>query len=96
MREFEQMKKQFATKFGNNPRLILSAPVIKQEDSPNLSLRFRTVNLGKVPYIVLDNGERYFEGARLPNGARLKSISSDGVFLEASNKSYMINFSQTI
>ncbi|MCF6455665.1 type III secretion system inner membrane ring subunit SctD [Pseudoalteromonas sp. MMG024] len=96
LREFDQLKKQFATKFGNNPRLILSTPMIKQDDSPNLSLRFRTVNLGKVPYIVLDNGERYFEGARLPNGARLKSISSEGVFLESGNKSYMINFSRTI
>lgn len=96
MREFEQLKKQFTIKFGNNPRLILSTPVIKQEDSPNLNLRFRTVHLGNVPYIVLDNGERYFEGARLPNGARLKSISSEGVFLETQNKSYMINFSRTI
>lgn len=96
IREFEQLKRQFTETFGSHPRLLLTAPTVKATTQLDLNLKFRTVSLGQYPYIVLANGERYFEGARLPNGAWLKSINRDGVYLETAKKNYMINFKQNL
>ncbi len=95
-REFKAIKQEFMKQFGSNPHLLLTAPEIKKDDSPNLNIRFRAVRLGEVPYLVLDNGQKYFEGARLPNGTRIASIQSSGIYLQSNQRTFIVNFDATL
>lgn len=43
----------------------------------------KLVNIGDTKWVVLDDNIKYFEGARLPNGATLLSIASDGIVVDS-------------
>ena len=47
-----------------------------------IDFRIRLINVGAVRWIVLDDGKKYFEGARLPQGYILMAIESDGILLK--------------
>lgn len=96
LREFKGLKQEFMKRFGSNPHLLLTTPKLKEDDNADINLRFRAVRIGAVPYLILDNGQKYFEGARLPNGARIASIRSGGVYLQNDQKTYIVNFDSTL
>lgn len=91
-REFKVLKQTYMEKFGANPYLVLTAPEVSTEESPNLNLNIRAVRLGQVPYFILGNGQKYFKGARLPNGERVASIESNGIYLTNSQETYIVYF----
>ncbi len=95
-REFKELKQKFVNQFGANPMLLLTAPIIQNSDVPDLNIDFRAVRIGKVPYLVLNDGQKYFEGARLPNGTRITSIKSGGIYLQTNNKTYIVNYDATL
>ena len=38
-------------------------------------INIKSVTIGKEPFVILDNGEKYLKGARLKNGYILESIT---------------------
>ncbi|MGF1526673.1 MAG: type III secretion system inner membrane ring subunit SctD [Candidatus Competibacterales bacterium] len=46
-----------------------------------LELDIRSVSVGVPPYIIMQNGSKYLEGAALPNGYTIKKIQHDRILL---------------
>lgn len=77
MSRYEQVITTFKTKYKNKPRLYSKTTQIRHQ----MQLSIRSVSVGAVPYLVTQEGKKYMEGGRLPNGYTLKSIQSGKLVL---------------
>ena len=66
----------FRNKYKNRPQLHIDASLPSTDiASMQPLLAIRSISLGQVPYVILQNGEKYLRGAKLPNGYILENIS---------------------
>ncbi len=66
----------FREKYNNKPELIIDV-TLPATDLATMQpmLKIKSVSLGRIPYVVLDNGEKYLRGAKLKNGYILENIN---------------------
>jgi hypothetical protein len=55
-------------------------------------LRLQSVWLGDRPYIIADNGSRYYEGSVLDSGWILQRIADDGLLLKKENETFALTY----
>ena len=89
---FKEVVTNFKEKYGNRPQLSINVTI----PSTNIStlrpeLTIRSISLGRTPYIILDNGEKYLPGAKLENGYILESIGLDYLVLSLGNQRIKYN-----
>ena len=74
---------RFRKRYGNNPVLkIATRSANKQQDTVLLpTLRIRGVSMGKVPYVIMEDGGKYLVGAKLTNGYIIEDINIDYLLL---------------
>ena len=75
---------RFQKKYANNPAIELatkSAGGNLADSQSALALNIRGISMGKVPYVVLLDGSRYLEGAKLSNGYIIEDINLDYLLL---------------
>ena len=70
---------------------------VRNLDIARQRLRYvvREVRLGTLPSVVLDNGARYFEGARLPDGAWLQRIEDRAIVIRQGDGEHRIVLPET-
>ena len=73
----------------SDPNTEATAPQTAQKD---FTLDIRSVSLGRIPYIILSNGNRYMEGGRLDNNLVLKEILNDRLILSARAGEFSYHF----
>ncbi|HVJ69777.1 MAG TPA: hypothetical protein VM510_17500, partial [Caulifigura sp.] len=56
-----------------------------------VTLAIRSITIGQSKALVLESGERVFEGATLPGGYVVKSISADSVVLERMGETSVVS-----
>ncbi|MET1713914.1 SctD family type III secretion system inner membrane ring subunit YscD [Yersinia enterocolitica] len=86
---FNQLQQTFRQEFGNRPKLEL-VNVGGQPQHDELNFEVQAISLGKVPYVVLDNHQRYPEGAILNNGVRILAIRRDAVIVSKGKREFVI------
>ena len=77
---------RFRKRYDNNPVLKLatrSATGKKQQNPAVLlpSLRIRGISMGRVPYVIMEDGGKYLIGAKLANGYIIEDINLDYLLL---------------
>jgi hypothetical protein len=55
-------------------------------------IRFQAISLGKRPYVIADNGSRYYEGAILESGWIVQRIAEDRVILKKDAESLTLSY----
>ena len=77
----------YREKYGKHPQLIINV-TIPSANTETLQpvLHIRSISLGRMPYVVLENGEKYLPGAKLENGYILESIGLDYLVLSLGQK----------
>ena len=88
---FSQLQQAFRQEFGNQPRLEL---INRSRKSSQDEFEFdvKAVSLGKVPYVVLANNQRYPIGAATSDGVRILAIRRDAVVVKKGQQEYVIRF----
>ena len=68
----------FREKYGHRPKLVIDA-TLPSTDLATMQpvIHIKSVSLGRTPYIVLGNGEKYLNGSKLKNGYILENINLD-------------------
>ncbi len=89
LNSFNQLQQTFRQEFGNRPKLEL-VNVGGQPQHDELNFEVQAISLGKVPYVVLDNHQRYPEGAILNNGVRILAIRRDAVIVSKGKREFVI------
>ena len=70
-------------------KLTLIANVVSQ---PQPALRLQAIWYGERPYIIAENGSRYYEGAVLDGGWQLQQIGQDGLTLKKGEAMMAISY----
>ncbi|WP_257282266.1 type III secretion system inner membrane ring subunit SctD [Endozoicomonas sp. ISHI1] len=77
---------RFRKQYGNQPQLRLAtktagapARVVSTPLAP--SLKIRSVSMGRVPFVTMDDGAKYLIGAKLANGYIIEDINLDYLLL---------------
>jgi hypothetical protein len=73
-------------------KLVLTSSVFVGQAATPPALRLQAVWYGERPYIIADNGARYFEGAVLDNGWILHQISENGVTLRKDEEKLVLSY----
>jgi len=84
---FKEVVANFREKYGARPQLIVDVTI----PATNIrtlrpELNIKSISLGRMPYVILDNGEKYLPGAKLENGYILESIGLDYLVLSLGQK----------
>ena len=71
----KEVVSEFVSLYGNNPKLELDV-ILPSADMETLlpKLNIKSVSVGRLPFIVLENGQKYMIGAQLENGYILDNI----------------------
>ena len=77
----------YREKYDNHPRLVINVTIPSANtETLQPELHIRSISLGRMPYVVLENGEKYLPGAKLENGYILESIGLDYLVLSLGQK----------
>lgn len=75
---FVELNREFKVAFGDNPELrLINKTATARGKKTNLVIRY--VSLGAVPYIVLENSQKYPVGALIPGVGRLLEITKETI-----------------
>ncbi len=77
---FYGVTRDFREQYGEKPYLVLKS-IPKVSKGTNIDFPFRSVNFGRVPYVILTDNVRYMVGARTPQGYRISSVTPAGIEL---------------
>ena len=72
----KEIVQDFREKYRNRPELMIDV-TLPATDLATMQplLKIKSVSLGRIPYVILDNGEKYLRGAKLKNGYILENIN---------------------
>ena len=72
----KEVVQDFREKYKSRPELVIDV-TLPATDLASMQpiLKIKSVSLGRTPYVVLDNGEKYLLGAKLKNGYILENIN---------------------
>lgn len=87
--KFQQAQQQFRREFGAHPVLEL----VNQERTPRqdeLEFDVRSVSLGRVPYVILKDNQRYPVGGATTGGVRVLAIRPDAVVVSKGKQQYIV------
>ncbi|MEG6659064.1 SctD family type III secretion system inner membrane ring subunit PscD, partial [Pseudomonas aeruginosa] len=73
---FYRLQREFQQEFGNRPSLELLSRG-KRASGDELEFTIRSVSLGRVPYVVLGDGQKYPVGASTSRGVRILAIEPE-------------------
>ncbi|MCY4472101.1 MAG: type III secretion system inner membrane ring subunit SctD [Kistimonas sp.] len=74
--KLKEVVQSFRKKYKNRPELHIDASLPSTDmGSMQPLLAIRSISLGQVPYVILQNGEKYLRGAKLANGYILENIN---------------------
>jgi len=90
---FYQVNREFREAFGDSPQIVLKS-IPKISKSTEVEFPVRSISLGRVPYVILNNNAKYMEGARLPSGYSVSSIRSSGIELTKGNKTVNVKLNE--
>ena len=78
---------KFRADYADAPQVAYKTVQPKQA-KPTISINFpiQSIKIGAVPFVTLTDNQKYFEGARLPNGYRIRYIEENRVELEKGGK----------
>lgn len=68
------------------PSVLLTTSVIANPASAEPQIHLQAIWYGERPYIIADNGTRYYEGSVLNSGWHLQSIDNEGIMLKKMRK----------
>ena len=87
----QELVKRFRDRYGNEPTIIVATrspsgqtTVQKQTAADNNllpSLNIRGISMGRVPYVVMEDGSKYLIGAKLANGYIIEDINIEYLLL---------------
>ena len=87
----QELVKRFRDRYGNEPTIIVAtrspsgqSTVQKQTAADNNllpSLNIRGISMGRVPYVVMEDGSKYLIGAKLANGYIIEDINIEYLLL---------------
>jgi len=79
----KELVSQFRRKYGNNPKLTLNI-TIPETDVTTMEpvLNIKSISVGYIPYIILNDGEKYLKGSKLQNGYVIEEITLDYLILK--------------
>ncbi|MGR2884433.1 type III secretion system inner membrane ring subunit SctD [Vibrio vulnificus] len=77
---FYGVTRDFREQYGEKPYLVLKS-IPKVSKGTNIDFPVRSVNFGRVPYVILTDNVRYMVGARTPQGYRISSVTPAGIEL---------------
>ncbi len=73
----------FREKYKNRPELVIDVTLPATDiSSMQPILKIKSISLGRIPYVVLENGEKYLRGAKLKNGYILENINLEYLTLK--------------
>ena len=76
---------RFRKRYGNNPVLRLGiksgGASSKTPEPKSAALSIRAVSMGRVPYVIMEDGAKYLIGAKLENGYIIEDINLDYLLL---------------
>jgi len=72
----KEIVQDFRSKYKDRPKLVVDV-TLPSTDLATMQplLKIKSISLGRIPYVILQNGEKYLQGARLKNGYILESIN---------------------
>ncbi|WP_281646231.1 type III secretion system inner membrane ring subunit SctD [Parendozoicomonas sp. Alg238-R29] len=79
----KEIVQNFREKYSNRPQLVIDV-TLPATDLATMQplLKIKSVSLGRIPYVILDNGEKYLRGAKLKNGYILENINLEYLTLK--------------
>lgn len=87
--QFQQLQLQFRREFGSHPVLeLINQSSIPRQDE--LEFEVRSVSFGRVPYVTLDDNQRYPVGGATANGVRVLAIRPDAVVVSKGKQQYIV------
>lgn len=87
---FIELQRQFTKFFGEHPQLKLNDEK-RRNRVRKLNLAIRSVSLGRVPYIVLEDNQKYPVGALISGAGRVLSINRDEVVVSDGVQQFVFN-----
>ena len=74
----KEVVQDFRGKYGKRPDLIIDV-TLPSTDLATMQpvLKIKSISMGRIPYVILENGEKYLRGAKLRNGYILEGINLD-------------------
>lgn len=88
--EFSRLQREFRQEFGTRPALDLVSRN-KRGSTDDLEFVVRSVSFGKVPYVVLGDGQKYPVDASTPQGVMVLAINADAVIVSRGKQQFIIN-----
>lgn len=85
----QDLVKRFRDRYGNNPTLVIATKsatgTTTTSSAPGIpvlpSLNIRGISMGRVPYVVMEDGSKYLVGAKLANGYIIEDINLEYLLL---------------
>ncbi|WP_347340618.1 type III secretion system inner membrane ring subunit SctD [Pseudomonas sp. TH08] len=90
LNQFYKLQREFRQEFGARPALELLSRN-KRASTDELEFVVRSVSLGKLPYVVLGDGQKYPVDASTPQGVRVLAINADAVIVSRGKQQFIIN-----
>lgn len=87
---FYTLQRDFRQEFGARPALDLVSRN-KRGSTDDLEFVVRSVSFGKVPYVVLSDGQKYPVNASTAQGVRVLAINVDTVIVSRGKQQFIIN-----
>ena len=87
---FYRLQREFQQEFGNRPSLELLSRG-KRASGDELEFTIRSVSLGRVPYVVLGDGQKYPVGASTSRGVRILAIEPESILVARGKQRFIIN-----
>ncbi len=79
----KEVVQDFRDKYKDRPQLVIDVTLPSTDIATMQPLfKIKSVSLGRTPYIVLQNGEKYLQGAKLKNGYILEDINLEYLTLK--------------
>jgi Inner membrane component of T3SS, periplasmic domain/Inner membrane component of T3SS, cytoplasmic domain len=92
--EWNSVLKWFDETYANQIALASSVEIVNDNETTKgvIQLRLQAVRFGDKPYIIFDDGMRYFEGALLDNGWTVKEIGEQKITLSRGDQIIVIKY----
>ena len=88
--EFTHLQREFSREFGTRPTLEL-VNRSRRGNVEELAFVVRGVSLGKVPYVVLNDSQKYPVNASTANGVRVLSITDEAIVVSRGKQQFIIH-----
>jgi hypothetical protein len=92
--EWNSVLKWFDETYANQIVLASSVEIVNDNETAKgaIQQRLQAVRFGNKPYVILDDGLHYFEGALLDNGWTIKEISEQKITLSKGDQTIVIKY----